>query len=286
MNMFKCVDGVMRDIGSMSDMHLAMICKMLELKPTYNYRSLLSKIGTKLINSNFTLSDWIEEVNNIRNGSFKFYNDSPELDEYYINLVRRYKVFLAPRCLQFKAKYPCLERDMRHVKDMLENVVKDSDTDYGININEAESMIDEITYFLHRSIAQLFYYENTDRIIELAGFELPDQSGDKFFTRQEIKKEVYDAVKEVYGVTSGTDCIYWPYKLVNGNIWAVVLGYEPEDDVCKIKMAYHSEKSTLDKSYELDWYMPEYAMDELEITLSDGQDLSDAVDFLIDHFCL
>ena len=104
-NTWKGADGIVRAIKDMSPMHLAMVCKQLETSSTPFHEFKIRDFGSKIIGSELTVDDWVENTKLIRNHNYHFYPNSPELDEYYAQLVSKYKTFLAPKCLQFKAHF-------------------------------------------------------------------------------------------------------------------------------------------------------------------------------------
>ena len=104
-NTWKGADGIVRQVKNMTPMHLAMVCKQLETSSTAFNGFKLKDFGSKIINSSLTVDEWMSNIKLIKDGKYQFYDDSPELDEYYTNLVNNYTAFLAPRCLQFKAHF-------------------------------------------------------------------------------------------------------------------------------------------------------------------------------------
>ena len=166
MDKWKCTDGVTRDLDKMPPMHLGMICKMLETKDTNYNRYKLNKIGSMLIDSGLTVNEWIENIKAIREGRFKFYEDSPVLDEYYRKLVCKYKIFLAPRCIQFKDNYPQLNERLQMVYEKLGTLTGEDSSNP--NKTQAAEMMEEIRKIRSNGVAKNYFEGNVQRIKDLA----------------------------------------------------------------------------------------------------------------------
>lgn len=102
---WKGADGIERNVADMTPMHLAMVCKQLEANKGHYNDFKIKDFGARVINSDLTVEEWIQNTKDIKSGKYKFYEDSKELNAYYTTLVNKYQTFLAPRCLQFKAHY-------------------------------------------------------------------------------------------------------------------------------------------------------------------------------------
>ena len=121
----------------------------------------------------------------------------------------------------------------------------------------------------------------------------------RLYTKDEIKAALPAAVQNMISQNEPIGTYHWKIKHIKQNVWAIVLGYsdgfEPEPNnpyrkgdcnLC-IKLAFQPNNSVMQCDYDIDWLMPyedNGDVDDTELTLSEGDDLNEAVDWLFNQF--